>query len=76
MNEHLNTDQAESNQTKLERSQGAGQILYYVLFRARSYFGGIMTPIEIFMMDFYSIMSIMALGIFVGREFLPKGKIK
>ena len=35
-----------------------------------------MTPIEIFMMDFYSIMSIMALGIFVGREFLPKEKIK
>ena len=35
-----------------------------------------MTPIEIFMMDFYSIMSIMALGIVIGREFLPKGNKK
>ena len=32
MNEHLNTDRTESNQTKLERSQGAGQICIMCYF--------------------------------------------
>ena len=32
MNEHLNTEQAESNQTKLERSQGAEQICIMCCF--------------------------------------------